>query len=93
MGKKKNKSKYSYNQGYDQNELNKIADSLEEYVDHFDTFIIRDGLDEDKYKKAVKIIRKAIKNLRAGNGDDVFDTERYREMIERREHMGNSDND
>jgi hypothetical protein len=93
MGKKKKKPKHSYNQGYDQKELNRIADSLEEYVDHFDTFIIRDGLDEEKYKKAIKTIRKAIKNLRAGNGDDVFDRERYSEMVEARETMGNSDND
>lgn len=92
MGKKK-KKKCSYHQGYDQKELDAIADSLSEYVEHFDTFIIRDGLDEEKYKKSVKIIRKAIKNLREGNGDAVFDRERYAEMLERRSRMGNSDND
>ena len=92
MGKKKKKNKV-YNQGYDQKEMNMIADSLEMYLDHFDTFIIRDGLDEEKYKKAVKTIKKAIKNLRAGNGDDVFDHRRYEEMMLRRSKLGNSDND
>jgi uncharacterized protein YheU (UPF0270 family) len=87
MGKKKKKKNDNkhYVQGYDQKVLDRIADSLEEYINLFDQFIIRDGTDEKEYKKAMKIIRKAIKNLREGNGDEVFDSERYQEMMERME--------
>lgn len=86
MGKKKKKH---YNQGYDQKELDDIANCLEEYLELFDTFIIREGTDADEYKKAKKTIRKAIKDLRSGNGDDVFDKDRYEEMMERKRELEN----
>lgn len=83
MGKKKKKKK-KYSQGYDQKEMNKQADALEEYINQFDTYIIREGTDENEYQKALKTIRKAIENLRNGNGDAVYDQERYNEMEERK---------
>jgi len=92
MGKKNKKNKKHFDQGYDQNELNRDADSLEEYLELFDAYIIRDGIDEKEYKKAIKTIRKAIKDMRAGNGDAVYDTERYQEMQERRHGLLSDDN-
>lgn len=92
MGKKKKKKK-KYSQGYDQKEMNKQADVLETYINQFDTYIIREGTDEDeyqkalktiRYQKALKTIRKAIENLRNGNGDAVYDQERFNEMEERK---------
>lgn len=85
MGKKKKKKKQvQFDQGYDQRELDQIADCLEEYLTLYDRFIIREGVDEDRYKKAVKTIKKTIKKLRAGDGDAVFNQERYQELLERR---------
>ena len=46
-------------------------------------FIIKDSINEDEYKWALKTIKKAIKNLRKGNGDEVFDPERYEEIMYR----------
>lgn len=86
MGKKKKTKKYQ-SHDYDQKELETIADCLEEYLYLFDTFIIREGTNEDEYKKAVKTIKKAIKNLREGNGDAVFDSDRYEQMMERKHTM------
>lgn len=77
-----NKKKKKHNQGYDQNKLNRIADCLEEYINYFDLFIIKEGFDEKEYKKAIKTIKKAIENLRNGNGDAVFDLNKYDEIME-----------
>lgn len=91
MGKKKKKMKKYQSRDYDQKELDNIADCLEEYLYLFDTFIIREGTDEDEYKKAVKVVKKAIKRLREGDGDAVFDTNRYEEMMERKQFMINNE--
>lgn len=80
MGKKKKNKRY--NQGYDQNKLNTIADCLENYINYFDLFIIKEGTDEKEYKKAIKDIKKAIENLRNGNGDAVFNLDKYEEIME-----------
>ena len=66
---------------------------INQKADEANAMIILDDFDKEKYKEAIKSIRKAIKNLREGNGDAVFDRERYAEMLERRSRMGNSDND
>lgn len=78
MGKKKGKK----NQGYDQDKLNEIADSLEKYSSEFDLFIIKDGMCKEEYKKAMKTIKKTIKKLRNGDGDAVFDKDRFNEIME-----------
>lgn len=80
----KNKKNKKVNQGYDQKELDEIADCLEEYIDIFDTFIYKEGTKKEEYKKAMKTVKKAIKNLRRGDGDAVFDKERYEEMMQRK---------
>lgn len=89
MGKKDKKKKKKdipkQSRKYDQEKLNEMADCLEEYIHLFDIFIIKDGVDEEKYKKAMKRVKKAIKDLRAGNGDAVFDQDRYDELIRHEE--------
>ena len=78
---KKKKKKYQGDGMYPQSMMDDYADTLEAYIDIYDRFIIKDGVDEEEYQKALKTIKKAIKNLRKGNGNDVFDPERYEEMV------------
>ena len=61
----------------------KIADQLESYIDAVDNLIIIEGKDVDDIKKAKKKIKKAIKNLREGKPEKVFDEERFEEYEER----------
>ena len=82
MSKDKKKKKYQSTR-YPQKMMNEYADTLEAYTDIFDRFIIKDAIKEDDYKWALKTIKKAIKNLRKGNGDEVFDPERYEEIMYR----------
>ena len=82
MGKDKKKKKYQSCR-YPQKMKDEYADTLEAYTDIFDRFIIKDNIKEDEYKWALKTIKKAIKNLRKGNGDEVFDPERYEEIMYR----------
>lgn len=70
---------------YDKEEMNKMADSIENYLYFFDTFIIKEDIDPKEYEEAVKTIKKLIKHLRKGNGDKVFDEKRYLEYLEKRE--------
>ena len=68
---------------YDQDQNNKIADQLEAYLDAVDNLIIIEGKDVDEIKKAKKKVKKAIKNLREGKPEKVFDEERFDEYEER----------
>ena len=68
---------------YDQEQNNKIADQLEAYLDAVDNLIIIEGKDVDEIKKAKKKVKKAIKNLREGKPEKVFDEERFEEYEER----------
>ena len=82
MSKDKKKKKYQSCR-YPQKMMDEYDDTLEAYTDIFDRFIIKDSINEDEYKWALKTIKKAIKNLRKGNGDEVFDPERYEEIMYR----------
>ena len=82
MSKDKKKKKYQSCR-YPQKMMDEYADTLEAYTDIFDRFIIKDSIKEDEYKWALKTIKNAIKNLRKGNGDEVFDPERYEEIMYR----------
>lgn len=61
------------------------ADCYESYLDTIETYCIIKNLSPKKYKKAVQKIRKMIKYLREGKGDKVYNTERYNEIMRRRE--------
>lgn len=62
---------------YDQKFMNDMADNLESYLEIIDKYIIIEGLTKEEYDDSVKKVRKLIKKLRKGKGEDVFDEERY----------------
>lgn len=66
---------------YNQDLMNDMADNLENYLSIVDRYIIIEGLSKEEYDDAVKTVKKLIKKLRKGKGDDVFDEERYRDLI------------
>ena len=65
---------------YDQKMMSAMADDLENYLDIVDRYVIIDGITEEEYNESVKTVKKLIKNLRKGNGDKVFNKERYIEL-------------
>lgn len=70
---------------YDRNIMESMADNLENYLSIIDSYIIIDGISKDEYDDAVKTVRKLIKKLRKGKGDDVFDKDRYIEFVKNNE--------
>ena len=58
---------------YNQDLMNDMADNLENYLSIVDRYIIIEGLSKEEYDDAVKTVKKLIKKLRKGKGDDVFD--------------------
>lgn len=66
---------------YDQKVLDKMADSLEAYLDIITNYVIIEGITKDEYDESVKTVKKLIKKLRKGKGDEVFDKERYLEAL------------
>lgn len=64
---------------YNKHECKKIADQLEEYVDTISTLVIINDKPKKKVKKAIKVVREAIKNLREGRPDEVFNHDNYME--------------
>lgn len=74
---------YNDSDMYDQEKNDKIADQLESYLDAIDNLIIIEGKNIDDIKKAKKKVKKAIKNLREGKPEKVFDEERFEEYNER----------
>ena len=67
------KHKDSGYEDYDKEECKKIANQLEEYVDTISTLVIINDKPKKKVKKAIKTVRKAIKDLR--------DNKRKREKV------------
>ena len=65
---------------YDQKWMNEIANDLENYLDIIDSYVIIEGITKDEYENAKNTVKKLIKKLRKGKGDDVFDKERYLEL-------------
>ena len=66
---------------YDQKVLDKMADSLKAYLDIITSYVIIEGITKDEYDESVKTVKKLIKKLRKGKGDEVFDKERYLEAL------------
>ena len=85
MGKSKKKRNTFIDEGgsgiYDQARNNEIADHLEAYVDAVENLFILEGKKESDVKEAIKIVKKACKNLREGKPEKVFDLERYEELM------------
>ena len=66
---------------YNQAKNDEIANQLEEYIDVIDKFIILEGKSIESVKKAKKTVKKAIKNLREGHPEKVYNMERYEEYL------------
>lgn len=71
-------------------DVEKLADSMEEYINVVERYVIIDGITEDEKNEYIKTIRKAIKNIRKGNYEKVISKKRYHEFLR---NMSNSDND
>ena len=61
--------------------MKSMADNLENYLNIIDNYVIIEGITKEEYDDAVKKIKKLIKKLRKGKGDEVFDKERYLELV------------
>ena len=66
---------------YDKKLMNRMADDLENYIDIIESYIIIEGITEEEYEESLKTVRKLIKKLRKGMGDEVFDKDRYLELL------------
>ena len=66
---------------YDKKLMKSMADNLENYLNIIDNYVIIEGITKEEYDDAVKKIKKLIKKLRKGKGDEVFDKERYLELV------------
>lgn len=66
---------------YDKDISKKISDNLEQYLQAVNTYIIIEGKSVKKIDKANETIKKAIKDLRKGRYEDVFDEEGYIKYI------------
>ena len=73
--------------------LDKLADSMEEYVNVIERYVIIEGITEDEKKEYIKTIRKAIKKIRKGEYEDVISKKRYREFLRNLSNRGNDDDD
>ena len=85
MGKKKKKKNTGYTERggmYNQKRNNEIADHLEAYVDAVQNLFILEGKKEEDVENAIKVVTKAIKNLREGRPDKVFDEDRYNDVFD-----------
>ena len=83
MGKKKNKNTGFNGEGmYNQERNNMVADHLEDYLDAIQNLFILEGRKESEVKDAIKTVKKAIKNLREGRPEKVYDEERFDELFE-----------
>lgn len=67
---------------YDKELMSKMADNLESYLNIIESYVIIEGITEEEYNDAVKKIKKLIKKLRKGKGDEVFNRDRYIELME-----------
>lgn len=67
---------------YNKKYMDSLADNLENYLNIIDRYVIIEGLPKEEYEKNVKTIKKLIKKLRKGKGDEVFNKKRYVSMID-----------
>lgn len=71
--------------------LEKLADSMEEYVDVIERYVIIEGVTEEEKKQYIKTIRKAIKKIRKGDYEDVISKKRYHEFLRNLENRNDDD--
>nr|DAS02473.1 MAG TPA: hypothetical protein [Caudoviricetes sp.] len=73
MGKKDSPEQYRYD---------KIAKNLEIFVEDISTLFIFEGQKEKDIEEDMKVLKKAIKNLKNGKAHKVLDMDKYEEYLE-----------
>lgn len=66
---------------YNKKLMKKMADNLENYLQIIDSYVIIQGITKEEYDEAKKRVKKLIKHLRNGDGEKVFDEDRYRDLL------------
>lgn len=66
---------------YDQKRNEVIAEHLMAYVDSIENLFILEGKEENEVKDAIKVVKKACKNLIDGKPEKVFNEERFEEIF------------
>lgn len=89
MNKKKKKN--FYDDEYDYSDIHydgdfrelcqKIANSIEEFMELMETYAIFDGMTEDEWNSNIKKLKKLCKKLRKGD-PSVFDIDRLNELLD-----------
>ena len=79
--KEKKKHHHLKDNGYDHETSKKIADQMEDFLHDVSMMIIIMNKPYSKIKKAKKVIKQTIKDLREGREDKVFDEEAYEEYM------------
>jgi deoxyribose-phosphate aldolase len=77
---------YDTDEMYNQDRNDAIADGLENYIDMVNNLCILEGRNKDEIKSSIKRVKKAIKNLRNGHPEKVFDEDRFYEYINQFKH-------
>lgn len=65
---------------YDVKEMQEMANVFETFLSTVKSYVIIDGITSEQYQEAIKTVEKLIKKLKKGDGDKVFDQERYFEL-------------
>ena len=69
---------------YSKQRAEEHACMLEEFANVADNYLIYEDMDPEKKEKALKVVRKAVKNLRKGRYEKVYDREKYIDDMEKR---------
>ena len=80
MSKKYDYSKIHYDGDF-RKKMNKIADSLDEYINYIKTYIIFNNMSEDEYNENIQIAEKLIKKLRKGD-PSVFNIDELNNLLD-----------
>ncbi len=78
---KKDKKKHYSDNGYNHEDSEKIADQLSDFLHDVSMLVIIMGKKYSTIKKARKVLKEAIKDLRKGHEERVFDEEGYEEYL------------
>lgn len=70
---------------YTKERMDADREAFQAYLDTIQTYTIIQNLSSEKYKEAVKTVKKLIKHLENYEGEKVYNEERYRESLEAEE--------
>lgn len=66
----------------EQSNYDRIADNLDIFVNDVATLFIFEGRKEKDVNEAIKTLKKAVKHLRNGKPEKVFDMDKYEELLD-----------